>query len=48
MSGLLSYRTGRFAGSPSPRTERTTEKTAVTPSAGSAQTQKKNPLDFPA
>jgi hypothetical protein len=44
MFGLLDYRDGRHGRLHSPRTERMTEKSAVTPIAISIQTKKKPPL----
>ena len=42
--GLLDYRDWPHCGLHSPRAERTTEKSAVTPSAMIVQTKKKPPL----
>src|SRR5438132_13042780 len=46
MVGLLDYRDCPRCSLHSPRTERMTEKSAVTPSARSAQMKKKAPLDL--
>ena len=46
MFGLPDYRDWPHCGLHSPRTERMTEKSAVTPSARSVQTKKKAPLEL--
>jgi hypothetical protein len=46
MFGLLDYRGRRHGRLHSPRTERMTEKSAVTPSAMSVQIKKKAPLEL--